>query len=187
MKSWIVRTAKTEASRAKIENGPTSDTSRQMQTLRRFIKREVSDVVAAFQSFCGAAGVRADKGAPHHEFGISDGQRAIDPDRPNPRAILDSSALQNNFGSARRCGETRISSRCACQSALGIVDPRRRAVLQNKIDKKDLPGLTCRPCPSVVILHAEADKGRTVVMHQRLGEFKDQGVSGIKGYIHLTA
>ena len=36
MKSWIVRTAKTEASRAKIENGPTSDTSRQMQTLRRF-------------------------------------------------------------------------------------------------------------------------------------------------------
>lgn len=130
MKSWIVRTAKTEASRAKIENGPTSDTSRQMRTLRRFIKREVSDVVAAFQSFCGAAGVRADKGAPHHEFGISDGQRAIDPDRPNPRAILDSSALQNNFGSAHRCGETRISSRCACQSALGIVDPRRRAVLR---------------------------------------------------------
>src|SRR6516225_12283048 len=81
--------------------------SRQMQTLRRFIKREVSDVVAAFQSFCGAAGVRADKGAPHHEFGISDGQRAIDPDRPNPRAILDSSALQNNFGSAHRRGETR--------------------------------------------------------------------------------
>ena len=26
MKSWIVRTAKTEASRDKIENGPTSDT-----------------------------------------------------------------------------------------------------------------------------------------------------------------
>ena len=41
--------------------------------------------------------------------------------------------------------------------------------------------------PRVVIPHAEAGKGLTIVMHQRLGEFEDQRVSGIKGYIHLTA
>ncbi len=36
MKSWIVRTAKTEASRDKIENGQHQTLSRQMQTLRGF-------------------------------------------------------------------------------------------------------------------------------------------------------
>ena len=55
------------------------------------------------------------------------------------------------------------------------------------IGNADLPGLTRGPYPRVVIPHAKADKGRTSVMHQHLGEFEDQRVSGIKGYIHLTA
>ena len=52
---------------------------------------------------------------------------------------------------------------------------------------KALPGPTRGSYPRVVIPHAEAGKGLTIVMHQRLGEFEDQRVSGIKGYIHLTA
>ena len=39
----------------------------------------------------------------------------------------------------------------------------------------------------MVILHAEADNSRTIVMHERLGEFEDQRVPGIKGNIHFTA
>src|ERR1700739_4893186 len=41
--------------------------------------------------------------------------------------------------------------------------------------------------PCVVILHAEADKCRAILVHQRLGEFKDQRISGINGNIDLSA
>jgi hypothetical protein len=41
--------------------------------------------------------------------------------------------------------------------------------------------------PCVVILHAEADKCGAILMHQRLGEFEDQRISGINGNIDLSA
>ena len=41
--------------------------------------------------------------------------------------------------------------------------------------------------PRVVVLHTEADKGRTILMHERLGELEDQRVLGVNIYIHLTA
>ena len=41
--------------------------------------------------------------------------------------------------------------------------------------------------PRVVILHAEADKGRSILVHQRLGKFEEQRVSRINRHIHLTA
>ena len=52
---------------------------------------------------------------------------------------------------------------------------------------KALPGPTRGSYPRVVIPHAEAGKGLTIVMHRRLGKFEDQRVSGIKGYIDLSA
>src|ERR1700758_510728 len=41
--------------------------------------------------------------------------------------------------------------------------------------------------PCVVILHAEADKGGAILVHQRLGAFEDQRISGINGNIDLSA
>src|SRR5215469_15101597 len=43
------------------------------------------------------------------------------------------------------------------------------------------------PTPRVVILQAEANNGRSIVMQQRLGEFQYQRISRIKRDVHLTA
>ena len=41
--------------------------------------------------------------------------------------------------------------------------------------------------PRVIIFHAEADKSWSILMHRRLGKFKHQRISGIQGYVDLTA
>src|SRR5215467_9119157 len=41
--------------------------------------------------------------------------------------------------------------------------------------------------PCVVVLHTKTDKGWTILVHQHLGEFEYQRVSGIQGQIHFAA
>ena len=50
-----------------------------------------------------------------------------------------------------------------------------------------LGSLSVALAPCVVILHAEADKCGAILVHQRLGEFEDQRISGINGNIDLSA
>ena len=44
----------------------------------------------------------------------------------------------------------------------------------NSSHPEGISDLPVPPAPGVVILHAEADKRRTILMHQRLGEFEEQ-------------
>src|SRR5215472_9929764 len=59
-----------------------------------------------------------------------------------------------------------------------------RALLRLRVTRLSL---TVALAPRVVIFHAEADKGRAVLMHKGLAKFEQQRISRIQRNIHLTA